>query len=386
MRSVDVKPWMRTTVVALVVAFACGALAMEADATVRVASELWLGSPGGTVDFLDLSEDGEDLLVGTVEGTVQIWQRDGARWIRRFSFETCSLQDVTWLAGPEIVLVQSEDGAVVGLDSAGAERYILPTPGGALADDPVASLTASADGRHLATVGQSGTLALWDGQDGRLRAIHEGTYCPEVAPLVSHDGGAIVLPARGDDNPYCGFLEARHASGESIGPLPLATRPAYLDATGRLLITRYDPDRGIRPTIVWDTRDGRSLFFGRIEPNLLAAFVLAASPDPDDARQISAMFWGASSPLTGPEDEHHCASTPLGRPGGRPVLVRKGARGLEFCDPLDGSTTHFDLGSQDTPMDMTLDGRFVAVGTVSGHVVVVELEGDGDMFTEGELP
>lgn len=371
----DTNQGMRPAWAILVAALVVAAPGLGADARVRITSELWVGSPGDTLDFLDLSEDGRTLLAAASAGVIQIWQRDGSRWVRHASLETCPLCAATWLPGPEIVLARCEDGSIAGMDIDGVERYALPVPGGALAGDPVASLAASADGWHVATVGQSGTLAFWDGEDGSLRAIDDGAYCPDVSPFVSPDGGVVVLPPRSDDNPYCGYLDARHAGGDSLGPLPLASRPAFFDATGRILITRYDPNRGIRSTVAWDARDGRLLFFGRIEPNVLAAFVMAASPDPEDPAPTSSMLWSTTSQLTRREEDLHCVSRRGARPGGLPVLVYKGERGLEFCDPLDGSITYLRLGNEDTPMDMTLDGRFVAVGTENGHAVVVELQG-----------
>ena len=228
--------------VAIVVA-AFAWMPWQAQARIRVASEVWLGSCGEPLEFLDISEDGTVLMFGSRDGGVQIWRRDGPRWVRRAALEPCPLEIASWLDGPELVLGRCEGGSLTAWDVEGVERYVS---------------------------------------------------------------------------------------------------------------------------------------IGRIDPAVLAALALSASSETEEPTEAIKAIWEAEGELRGRKEDRHCAHRPGQVPGALPVLIYKGDRDLEFCDPRDGTGTLLYLDSKDSPMDSTLDGRHVAVGTESGHAVVVELEQFGD--------
>ena len=347
---------------------------IPAGARVRVVGEVWIGSFGEVVEFLDLSEDGSTLLAGTRELGVHIWRRQGSRWMRKAVIEPGPIVEATWLEGPELVLGRCEGGELVSWDLDGEERYRLPTPGGFLSADPVRTHAASADGWTVVTVAESGTLAFWDGKYGELIDISVNAYCPGGPLEIAPDGGVVAIPFQSERNPNCRFLQIRDSRGSPTGQLTAAAWPVYFDSTGQLIVTAFDQGWGSSSTAVWDARDGKMLFFSRENPHVVAALVLAANPDARDAAETSAMLWGTMSSRQPWNEDSRCDAGWNAIPGGLPVIASSDRGDLQFCDPTDDSRTSVHLAAEGSPFDLASDGRTATVGTEGGSVVVLSLE------------
>ena len=341
-------------------------------------------------------------------GTLQVWRLDepgGPRPIALAGVGPDAPATLSFAFGPDGRSIASGD------QDGGVRWWDLPagTPSPAIRPHrgKVASISASADGRHLLQITRDWTALHWDLQDGRGFAPIEGAWTAgaltpdgETLALTSYAGGEVVLVDRQTGRPRRPALPrpgARTGPGAAtwrFGPVNVAGGDRMLIAspdgrwlaacspegplacvwevaTGRLAFTIGDPDHRA-PIVALDvSADGRRLLTadlgGRARTWDLERTGEGASPRPIATFEAPGAALSAARIAPG-ED---AGSIALGTRDGRVLLWAKGAGQAALLTKVDGAIQ---------TLAFTPDGRTLLAGGADKSVraLVVDQPGRSD--------
>ncbi len=168
-----------------------------------------LGDLGAGALCVEFSPDGDQLAVGSSDGSVQVYDRDGER-VWTLEGHTDYVRDVAFSPAGSILASGSDDGVVRLWDMASGElvREITGHP------DYVRAVAFGPRGQLLATACDDGLVRLWDADTGELLRELTGhtDYVRGVA--VSPDGALI---ASGSDDTTVRLWNA--VTGEEVAVL-----------------------------------------------------------------------------------------------------------------------------------------------------------------------
>jgi WD40 repeat protein/tRNA A-37 threonylcarbamoyl transferase component Bud32 len=151
-------------------------------------ARLELSEPGSRMDW---DEDGDRLLIGSLEKTVQLWDRSSGTMLWSVPHGFVHLRAAGFSPDGSRVAVAGSPTGVEILDSADGQ-LVLRLEGH---EGSVWGVAWSPDGRTLASSGSDQTVRLWDAATGAALAVHEE---PEVhVTSVAFSGDGSLLAAAG---------------------------------------------------------------------------------------------------------------------------------------------------------------------------------------------
>jgi len=194
------------------------------------------------------SPDGRQMLIGSIDGTVALWEADRSPPLRILAGHTSAVTSVAFRSDGRQVLSGSRDKTAILWDAASGERLKTFT-GNAWV---VSSVALRADGRQVLTGSEDQTIRLWDAATGtRLKTFQ--APAPVTSVAFSPDGRRVLS---GSWDRTAILWDA--ASGEEVrryrGHRGWVTSVAFR-ADGRQVLTGSED----KTAILWDVESGDPL-------------------------------------------------------------------------------------------------------------------------------
>jgi WD40 repeat protein len=315
------------------------------------------------VTHLAFTSDGANLVTGSKDGTVRLWETATGKELR------------LWTAFKEVVVAVavSPDGqAVAAADAAGAVRVMSRATGKVLRElkgPPLAVLAWAPDGKTLVASGRGGQVSLWTGDTQAAYSLYAGRQREGSFIVLAPDGQLLASSQHGSFPGVGGpVLQVRQAAGgrqvaeinlaEPSGPAEPSAQTicwaAAFSLDGKYLATSQSlrtPSGAIRITVsnhklrLWEVATGKEVLSA--ENVRAAASHLAFSPD---GRHL---IYGTADALSR-----------KGRIAGEPYLV--------FLDALTGGELgrlQPDMGTLSSIAFSPTGKTFASAGT--DHTVLV---------------
>lgn len=328
---------------------------------------------GESVTALAFSPDGKRVLIGTIEGKIQLQDIESNKPIAHFVGHQDTITSMQFSPDGNTVITGSDDDTAILWDAhTGRIMHILK---GHI--DEVFDVKFSPDGSLIVTASCDHTSKLWNAQTGELLRTFEGHTEGILSVAWSPDGKHILT---GSIDRTARIWEV--TSAVTVGTVP--TRLGYVEAVA------FSPDgksllvgNGDSRARLWDVQTGTLLqtFEGHTGP----IFTVAWSPDlkhiatggEDGAARVWNVQTGEIAHVLQPD---YGASGPIASitftPDGKTVMTGSKDFTVRLWNVATGSLIEslYQYGIGVNVMAFSLDGRYVAVGDNKGKVYLRDLQ------------
>ena len=149
---------------------------------------------------VDISPDGKEIISGSADNTIKLWQRDG-KLLQTLEGHEDNVLDVTFSPDGKLIASASKDGTIKLWNRKGTLIRTLSQ------HSAIERVIFSPDGRTIASASEDGTIRLWN-REGKLEEVLIAHQREVLALAFAPDGNTIASGDRG------GLVKLWQRSGE----------------------------------------------------------------------------------------------------------------------------------------------------------------------------